>query len=308
MTKDLIQSLMDSIQSKIKTETKIKDIKELEREKEITLARQETMEELSKDFDKIAEEVDPQFSLYMEAIHFLLMSSDIMLNQPAMEAYAQFIEDAEDDYGIGLRFSPIYESFFNMWAYFDVVIPKSNYTLAAATINVWKKLTAVPEQLQSLLMTINESRMGFYLFMSRKDKWITFRELITNKEYHVLSTSEYAGNKGEVWFIRHLPFSDDPTSHILMTSPYVIKGTTEQDWIKFFEQKEIKQNDPFLNQKLDDFMKRPTDPYFWLNYIADQAYDFQEGAIFLKSVPSYSQKTSIEKKPPSKKTAKKKKV
>ena len=71
----------------------------------------------------------------------------------------------------------------------------------------------------------------------------------------------------------------------MMTTPYVIQGTVEGDWVQFFERNKILENNLQSSPNLYRLMKYGKRRHYWSDYIASVPASHGDEVIFLHGMP-----------------------
>ena len=85
--------------------------------------------------------------------------------------------------------------------------------------------------------------MGLYRIMSASSGSFRIRELVTGWELDAMIPTGFRAEAGCMAFLRVLPpLAGARSAHIAITTPYVTVGTSERDWLQYFERQQILTN------------------------------------------------------------------
>lgn len=233
-------------------------------------------------------EIDPIFFQYVLLQNLIVDLVQEISRKPELKNYRKHFNKAEKDYmPSGPPMSPLTTSYFNAWALNDLRFKKK--TTMASIVNYILETTHGMNDQLNIAKTLADSRMGIYEHIGMQGPYIKLRELLTNDEFVCRNISGYQGRKGEFWYVRLLPpiksASENATYFVTFNTPYILTGTTKEDWYQFFE-RWIKTNDEVtLRSKLYDFMKFGPSLNFWNEFVFLAFHYSQYDAIFLKGIP-----------------------
>lgn len=260
---DLAAEIIEDIR-KLTDDQKVVPFEDLKQSEHLLerLAEEQNDEELQ----TLLEELDPSFLLYMNMIECLLIISTIVRKNPRLDSFNNFVSEAEKKYTPGSWQSCVTESFFNMWLLFDIPI-EDNSCLAELCLKVANTINPIKSNLQSLIEKGISSRVGLYEVLSRDEHQVYFKEMITGKEIQAICPTGYMGQPGELWLVRLFPPVDSHGNSIVVTTPYCICNTDQEDWADYFAEKGIRCEMLQPCETMSHFMKQMSEKGFWLNYI-----------------------------------------
>lgn len=131
---------------------------------------------------------------------YLLRSFDEL--RPLLES----LKAAEEEYVPGYPpISPLTQSFFHTWAYFDLCHGPDRETLGSICLHLAQEFEINPERLR-LMQALCESRMGLFQHQGPDaDQLIGLRDLVSGEFSLCHSPSGYPGQQGQIWYARLLP-------------------------------------------------------------------------------------------------------
>lgn len=201
---------------------------------------------------------------------YLLRSFDEL--RPLLES----LKAAEEEYVPGYPpISPLTQSFFHTWAYFDLCHGPERETLGSICLHLAQEFEIHPERLR-LMQALCESRMGLFQHQGPEaDQLIGLRDLISGEFSLCHSPSGYPGQQGQIWYARLLPAAKPEWKDVLLTTPYVIIGPDQQGW------------QDYLGRHVDpaDHMKFPSSPRYWTEYVFEGYVNHLSQAVFLAGLP-----------------------
>lgn len=244
------------------------------------LAEHEEDEELH----TLLEELDPSFILYMNMIECLMIISTIIRKHPSLKEFNERISSASKQVRPGTWESTVTESFFNMWMLFDVEV-EEGLTLAKLCQDVAARHGSLKKNLNHLIEKGIASRIGIYQVKERDEERVYFEELVTGKKLTAICPTGYLGQPGETWLIRMFPPLEG-SSHIIVTTPYCICNTDEEDWLHYFEEKGIRPGMLHLETTVEQFFNETSATDYWLTYIHSTPPTLEtEECIHISGIP-----------------------
>jgi len=233
----------------------------------------------------IKEGYNPVHALYVSAQNVLSSLVEFMLDMDELDRYHRIIGQAQEEYMPGgPPMSPVTNSFFYSWAFFDLAIGLQKETLTSITLDVSASI-GLSEGLQTLLRHFDASRMGLYRHQGSENELTVLKELETGTVFHAFNPTGYRGITGELWFVRLLPgIQSNDKTHICFTTPYVLIRSGH-DWKAFMDRRVWLKEKKSLSY--EQFMKYGLNHHYWIEFVM-QAYAGQEtngNAIYLQGVP-----------------------
>ena len=136
---------------------------------------------------------------------------------------------------------------------------------------------------------MQNSRMGFYVHCGIEDRYVRLREIGGGEIKRCYSTSGYNGEEGQIWFARLIaPSHSLVTHHVMMTTPYVLLGTTERMLSAYLAREIARMGAKRLPRGMDAhtfLMKHGPSPNHWNEYIFCGYVNFQNDAVFISGIP-----------------------
>ncbi len=237
-----------------------------------------TMEELAKELH------DPQHVLYVAAQQFSSAFAESVSGLPEFAEYAAIVGKAEDDYlPNGPPISPLTRSYFSTWAFFDVRFGADHESVGSCLVDLLKAMNG-PDLMVVTLEKLSASRMGVYEHVGLDGPHVRLRELLSGDEFVCHSTSGYQGQTGELWYMRLCPpVAESFDYHIVLTTPYVLIGSSREDWTAFLNRSLLDAADK--PQGLQDLLKYGSARVNWCEFVFQAYHHHQYDAIFLTGLP-----------------------
>jgi hypothetical protein len=241
-----------------------------------------------KDIEKLIKDgIDPLHAAYSSIQHTSSEFAERVLNFPEMRPFVRVAGDAEDEYMPSFPpMSPVTTSYFTCWQLYDLRCGKDEETIGGCQreCNDFVRLT---RDQMGLLKSLCESRMGIYEHVGFNGNLVRLQELITGDEFSCLCPSGYRGTPRELWYVRRLPplNPDQPETHLLFTTPYVLIGSTKDDWDQFLKRTMVKATGQTERGRLHQLLKYGLSNNYWNEFIFLAYHHYQERAIFLTGIP-----------------------
>jgi hypothetical protein len=182
-------------------------------------------------------DLHPAHAVYVAVQNQVSVLAEQLTALPETAKLADRIEDAENEYmPSGPPMSPLTVSYFTSWAFFDCAVGARRETLGTCILAVGRALGMAPNFL-ALVEAMQDSCMRVYAHEGlNPDGTTTLRDLVTGTRSTCLVPSGWRGGVGELWLARVLP---PPASHlttsVVFTTPYILRGSKEQEWLAYFE-------------------------------------------------------------------------
>ena len=238
--------------------------------------------------DKFAD-LDPCHGIYMLAENIVSLMAESISGMREAKGFARIVGDAEDEYmPSGPPMSPLTVSYFAMWAFFDVRFGSSRETMGNCILRLAPEFD-FPSWLIDATERMQLSRMGFYVHCGSEGEVVLLREVGAQEIVPCAVPAGYTGTAGEIWFVRVLPPPHEMCPrHIVINTPYVIRGWPERAFIDYLE-RELARMMAGKPPRTDDLhghlMKYGADPNHWNEYIFCAYSGHQHEAIFLTGIP-----------------------
>ena len=235
-------------------------------------------------------DLDPCFCVYAQALNIAgPMASSISMFREA-RGYVRVVGAAEEQYlPLGSPMSPLTNSYFMMWALFDVRFGSGRETMGNCVLRILSEF-GCPTWLIDTVGLMQKSRMGFYAHCGRDDKGVLLREVGTREIVSCSVPAGYAGSEGEIWFARVLPPPREQCfAHIVPITPYVIRGWPEHAFVEYLERESARmmarKKPPRTNDTREYLMKHGLEPNHWNEYLFCAYEGHQNEAVFLTGIP-----------------------
>ena len=218
-----------------------------------------------------------------------LMAESISAMREAKGFY-RIVGDAMDKYlPDGPPISPLTVSYFSMWALFDVRFGSSSDTMGNCILHIAPKL-GLPAWLTDTVRLLQRSRMGFYVHCGNEGESVLLREVGTREVVPCSVPAGYAGNEGQIWFVRILPPPHELCHrHIVLITPYVIRDHPERAFVDYLEREIARMKAQRRPPRTDDLhgslLKHGPEPNHWNEYIFCAYTGHQHEAIFVTGIP-----------------------
>ncbi len=158
----------------------------------------------------------------------------------------------------------------------------------------------LPSELKQEMVELSASGCSVFVHEGFSGELLQVRDLITAQAFELEVHSGYRGQKGDIIFTRvSYPVSEGEHG-VILTTPYIINGSTKSDWESFFVKHQITGDSE--KESLHAFFRNgpvalKAPKFYWLSYVT-AAYEGQKsGAIYLKGAPgAYEGSFNVEKK------------
>ena len=230
---------------------------------------------------------DPVHAAYVAAQNLLSAFAESVSVLDAFGPYYEVAGAAEEEYMPGVPpMSPLTGSYFTTWAFFDCPFGPDNETIGTCLLDV-SDILGLDDGMVEIIRRFQESRMGIYAHGGTvDDAKCSLRELVTNREFTCHSTSGYAGEEGQLWYVRLCPpLFGLVNYHVVFTTPYVLTETTETDWTAYLNKSLLEGSDANTNSDLHVLLKFGKSPRHWHEFVLLAYHHHQPDAIFLAGLP-----------------------
>ncbi len=228
-------------------------------------------------------ELHPAHAAYVHVQNQVSILSEQLTALPETRKLADRIAAAEDEYGPSAPpMSPLTTSYFTSWAFFDASAGLRRETLGTCVLALGRTLGMDPTFL-ALVQKMQRSRMGVYAFEGADEhgEKVLLRDVVTGARMPCISPSGWAGTRGELWLARVLPPPVETFDlSVVFTTPYVLRGATEDEWRPYFARTLGSANGDA--SKTDSVLKFGID---WSEYIFAGYLGHTAQAIFLTGLP-----------------------
>ena len=226
---------------------------------------------------------DPNFHGYAATLNitstFAVQALDILELIPFNNTLADLQEEFMPSYP---PMSPITTSFFQAWMWLDARISPNGPTLGGLFAHYLKRKNTMG-YLWKALDALNDSYGAFYEVEAIEENLVQLWDIVGQKKTSCWNSSGYAGELGEVWYVRQLPpYLDDSRHSVTLNTPYVFRKQGRRLWEDFFL-RQRSGNDPV--HESGSFLKHGKLLDYWMEFVF-QAYSGHTGnAIFLEGFP-----------------------
>ena len=240
-----------------------------------------------RDVEKLVKEGhDPLHAVYISVQNIMSVFSQCVSELPGLKPYYDVIAAAEDEYmPSGPPMSPLTCSYFTTWAFFDFRFGDALETIGMCLVDVSDRLGLNAGVVEAIRLS-QESRMGIYEHGGAGGGRVRLRELVTGKEFDVLSCTGYQGKPGELWYVRLCPpLADVAEYHLTMTTPYILTQASKSDWTAYLKRAMLQLPDVDENHRLHDLLKYGLGVHHWNEFVHQSYHHHQFDAIFLAGIP-----------------------
>ena len=229
---------------------------------------------------------DPLHAVYVSVQNITSVFAECVSILPELKAYYKIVEAAEDEYmPDGPPMSPLTRSYFTAWAFFDVCFGGGQETIGTCLLDVSEQLDIDPGMVEAIRQ-FQHSRMGIYEHCGTVGGQIRLQELVTGSDFPCVCTSGYAGQPGELWYVRlGPPLVDLVDYHVTLTTPYILAGATKTDWTAYLNRAMLNLKVQDGEQPLYGLLKHGLSTNHWNEYIMLAYHHHQHDAIFLTGIP-----------------------
>jgi hypothetical protein len=202
------------------------------------------------------------------------------------DGYCEVVGSAQDEYMPGgPPISPLTNSYFTTWAFFDVRFGPDLETIGTCLMDLADIVEMDPFMVETL-RRLQDSRMGIYEHCGWDGSRVCLRELVTGDEFECCVPAGYEGKQGELWFIRLCPpLGDLFDYHLAFTTPYVLTEANKSDWTAYLKKWMMQIDSDDERAALDEFLKYGRDARSWSEYIFLGYHHHRPDAIFLAGLP-----------------------
>ncbi len=238
----------------------------------------------------IREGHDPVHALYTNVNNLISLFAEEVTVFPMFDSAHSFLAKAQDLYCPGYPpMSPITVSYYVCWTLYDVPFGKAKETIGDCFVALSDLLELQPLQIEAA-RNLCQSRMGIYEVLGADARCFRLRELVTDSEVEAIIPTGFKGKPGSLILIRLLPpVLECALPHVGMTTPYVLVGCLEADWIDYFIRHQIVPGTVGCEERLRRHMKEGKDNYYWSEFAFYGYVNYRSDAIFLAGFPDQPQ-------------------
>ena len=232
---------------------------------------------------------DPCFAVYTHAQALISILAEQLSMTKEARHFARLAAEAEDIYMPSYPpMSPVTTSHFTMWALFDLQFGQSRETIGTCFLRI-AELTNLPANLRVTATALQNSRLGVYVHCGHDGRFVRLREIGQDRIVRCHVPAGWRGEAGEIWLARLLPPASALFDYsIVSTTPYVIRGGSEPDWLAYLERERRRLGGKPLPRGLDatsTIMKHGPSIHHWNEYIFCAYVGHQKEAVFLTGIP-----------------------
>lgn len=238
------------------------------------------MEFLNNELLEEAEGYHPMFAQYMSIMEMLYACRPMIYDHPKARKHRKMVQKLEKSYSIGASSTPILDSYFGMWEFFDLEVEEGQ-TFADIVTLLGKEMGLAQEGL-IILDALKGSINSLYTCQEAVSDWALLRSIITGGEFGVTLTEGLFLEEGKNYMMRLVPADED--TFLSMTTPYELKAS-EKKWREFFENQGIYGDEDFDLGKYKTFMKKGKSHRYWFDYIQRSASSLDAIPILLEGTP-----------------------
>ncbi|MEW6747324.1 MAG: hypothetical protein AB1486_31725 [Planctomycetota bacterium] len=228
--------------------------------------------------------LDPAHALYAMVHNLVTTILEDLTALPELESLAGVIEAAHEEYmPSGPPWSPLTNSYFSCWAYYDLAEGRSRETLGTCLLAAGRELGMDPSLLE-LIGVLQKSRMGIFRHEGVQDGRTVLREFVTGSSHRCLVPTGYAGREGEIWLARVLPPRQPRFDYsVVFTTPYLILWPGEDEWRRYFDRTIGTTGDHLALH--ENLMKYGFTRHYWNEYVFEAYANHTSEVIFLLGLP-----------------------
>ena len=238
-----------------------------------------------KDIEQLVKEgLDPLHAAYVAVQNFTSFFAEQVALLDELEPYYNIITAAEDEYTpASPPISPLTNSYFSTWGLFDVRFGPDLETIGTCLLDTGADL-GLNEGMLSVTRLFQNTRMGIYEHCGLAGSKTRLRELLTDQIFLCHSATGYAGNDGELWYVRLCPpVIDQINYHVAITTPYILLGAGKADWTAYLNKQLLGAGDEAKAPHA--FLKHGPTMNHWHEFIFQAYHHHQHDAIFLAGLP-----------------------
>lgn len=229
---------------------------------------------------------DPLHAAYVSVQNVTSLFAELVSVFDECDEYCEIVGSAQDEYMPGgPPMSPLTNSYFTTWAFFDVRFGRDRETIGTCLLDLAEVLEMDAFMVETL-QRLQDSRMGIYEHRGWVGSQVPLRELVTGDEFECCVPSGYRGMEGELWYVRCCsPLGGLSDYHLAFTTPYVLTGAKKSDWIAYLRRSILQVDGDNQRAVLDEFLKYGHEPRTWSEYIFLGYHHHRSDAIFLAGLP-----------------------
>ena len=230
--------------------------------------------------------LDPLHAAYVSAQNLVSFFGESVSVFDEFEPYCRAVLAAQEAYMPGgPPMSPLTNSYFTTWAFFDLRFGQDQETIGTCLLDVSDVLEMDPSMVE-ITRQFQGSRMGIYEHVGTVDSKCHLRELVTGKEFACYVASGYRGSEGELWYARLCPpLLGLLDYHVVFTTPYILLDVTKADWTAYLRKSLLRTLHGNTPQGLHELLKYGSDTHGWNEFILQAYHHHRSDVIFLAGLP-----------------------
>lgn len=227
-------------------------------------------------------DLHPAHALYVYVQSQVSVLAEQLTALPETAKLADRVAAARHEYMPGEPpMNPLTTSHFTCWAFFDAAVGPRHETLGTCVIAVGEALGMDPRFLAHA-HAMQDSCMRVYVHdEASAPGTASLRDLVSGARVSCIVPGGWRGSRGELWLARVLPPpAASVGGSVVFTTPYVLRGAGEQDWLAYFDRTlgtargDAKKSIAVLKYGID-----------WNEYIFEGHAGHVSEAIFLEGLP-----------------------
>ena len=228
----------------------------------------------------------PLHAIYINTNNLISLFTEQVTDLPMFHRAHSLLSKAGDTYLPGYPpMSPITVSYYNGWAFYDLPIGIDNETMGGCFLSLCDMLPLNELQIEAA-RNLCQSRMGIYEVLGAAGAGYRLRELVTDREFEALIPSGFKSKPGDLVFIRLLPpVPECDLPWVGITTPYVLVGCREADWLEYFQRHQILPGTVGCEERLRRHFKVGKDKFYWIEFACWGYVNFRSDVIFLAGFP-----------------------
>ena len=230
--------------------------------------------------DKELAGLPPALAAYGHAQSQVAIMLEQLTSLKEMAPLVNIVSKAEDLYMPGgPPMSPLTDSYFNFWAFYDACVGEANETIGTTVLEIGAAF-GMDRDLLRLIRCAQESRMSLCIHKGTKGGLAVLEEPVTGEVRHSLVPAGYLGKKDELWYARVLPPPiQGDSEHIVVTTPYILRQPGIDDWMAYF-----RRTCPAVEDYKRHMKYGPTRTY-WHDFVLEAYVNYRTEAIYLAGLP-----------------------
>ncbi len=177
-----------------------------------------------------------QKDAYLRAVTYCMAVSIEMSKIKCGKAMIDEIHEGNDEYMPDYPpMSPVTHSVFYSRAFMTFRFGPESETAIEKIVQLLTHWKASAEAI-NVMRRLSHSRMGIFQTIDIMDQFITVRELLTEREFRLQTSTPHRAAVGELRLIRvAVPVQDDEDCFFEITTPYILRGHSAEQWTRCLE-------------------------------------------------------------------------